>query len=81
MVQLYIQDTCPFCVRVLQAVREMGLVEGRDYEIVDASPGTKGRMAVQQIGGKSMVPFLVDGPTAMYESLDIIEYLKGVERG
>lgn len=81
MIQLYIQNTCPFCIRVLQAAQEMGLAEGRDYEVVDAAPGTMGRMTVQRIGGKSMVPFLVDGDTAMYESLDIIEYLKNIPRG
>jgi glutathione S-transferase len=66
---------------VLDALKTMGLAEGEDYTIIDADPGTKARMEVQQIGGKSMVPFLVDRDTAMYESLDIIEYLKGVEGG
>ena len=61
---------------MLDALENMDLAEGEDYTIIDANPGTSGRAEVQRIGGKSMVPFLVDGDTAMYESLDIIDYLK-----
>ncbi len=76
MIQLYIQQSCPFCQRVLRAVDELGLKEGTHYTIIDAAPGTPGRATVLKIGGDSMVPFLVDDDTAMYESLDIISYLK-----
>jgi len=31
---------------------------------------------VVKLGGKSQVPFLVDGNTMMYESDDIVQYLK-----
>ncbi len=31
---------------------------------------------VVRVGGDYMVPFLIDGDTAMYESDDIIVYLK-----
>lgn len=54
----------------------MGLVEGRTYQVVNAAPGTKGRDEVLAIGGKGMVPFIVDGATSMYESDDIIAYFK-----
>ena len=63
---------------MLDALENMDLAEGEDYTIIDANPGSRGRAEVQRIGGKSMVPFLVDGDTAMYESLDIIEYLKNI---
>lgn len=76
MIELYIWDSCPFCQKVLQAAEQMGLKEGREFIIVDGSPGSPGRLLVQQRGGKTMVPFLVDGPTAMYESNDIIDYLR-----
>ncbi len=76
MIQLYIQHSCPFCQKVLRAAREMGLTEGKHYMVIDSAPGTPGRAAVLKIGGDSMVPFLVDGDTAMYESLDIISYLQ-----
>ena len=47
-----------------------------DYLIIDAAPGTPGRKKVVDTGSKSMVPFLMDGEHWMYESDDIIDYLK-----
>jgi glutathione S-transferase len=76
MIELYIWHSCPFCQKVLKAVNTMGLEEGKDYTVIDSGPGTVGRMTVQQRGGKSMVPFLIDGEMTMYESDDIITYLK-----
>ncbi len=78
MIKLYIWDKCPFCQKVLRAAHELNLVEGKTYEVIDASPNTAGRDEVMAIGGKSMVPFLVDGKTAMYESDDIVQYLKSL---
>ncbi len=76
MVQLYIWDACPFCKKVLLATQNFGLQEGKDITVIDAAPGTPGSEEVQSIGGRAVVPFLVDGDTAMYESDDIIEYLQ-----
>ena len=76
MIELYIQHSCPFCQKVLRAADQLGLTEGTHYSVVDAAPGTAGRKTVQSRGGRSMVPFLVDGDRAMYESLDIIAYLE-----
>lgn len=80
MIQLYIWNSCPFCQKVLKAAREIGLKENVDYIIVDGAPGTPGRAVVEKTGGKAMVPFLVDGTTSMYESDDIIAYLRQVSR-
>ncbi len=76
MIDLYITATCPFCIKVIRAAEQMGLAEGRDYRIVDAAAGTPGRKTVVETGGKSMVPFLIDGDVSMYESDDIIAYLR-----
>lgn len=76
MIRLYIWHSCPFCQKVLKAAEKLGLQEGVDYTLVDSGPGTPGRLKVQSIGGKSMVPFLEDGDHFMYESDDIIAYLK-----
>ena len=35
-----------------------------------------GREVVLSVGGKGMVPFLIDGDISMYESDDIVAYLK-----
>ncbi|TGL76537.1 glutathione S-transferase N-terminal domain-containing protein [Leptospira jelokensis] len=76
MFKLYQYDSCPYCYRVRQAIEGLGLTEGKDYLLVEASNGTPGREEVIRLGGISQVPFLVDGETKMYESLDIISYLK-----
>ncbi len=76
MIQLYLWDECPFCRKVSQAANNIGMTEGVDYQKIAAGPGTPGRLTVQSIGGKTMVPFLVDGDLCMYESADIIAYLE-----
>jgi glutathione S-transferase len=76
MLELYVRDGCPFCRKVLDAVRELGLKEGEDYRVIDAAPNTPGRQTVLEIGGTAMVPFLIDGTHSMYESDDIVAYLR-----
>jgi glutathione S-transferase len=76
MIQLYVSAGCPYCKKVEKAAGEMGLIEGSDFELVDAAPNTPGRDVLLKIGGKGMVPFLIDGEISMYESDDIIDYLK-----
>ena len=44
--------------------------------MIDAAPGTPGADVVLSVGGDYMVPFLIDGDHFMYESDDIIEYMK-----
>lgn len=76
MIQLYVRKGCPYCKKVETAAVKLGLVQGSDYELIDAAPDTPGREVVLKVGGKAMVPFLIDGETSMYESDDIVEYLK-----
>ncbi|MFN2354974.1 MAG: glutathione S-transferase N-terminal domain-containing protein [Desulfopila sp.] len=76
MIQLYLWQSCPFCQKVVRAAGELGLKEGVEYTVVAAGPGTEGRKVVEKTGGKAMVPFLVDGDVAMYESDDIVAYLR-----
>lgn len=76
MIELYVSARCPFCQKVLAAAKKLGLQEGRDFTTVDAAPGTPGSDVVVRVGGDYMVPFLIDGDTSMYESDDIIVYLK-----
>ncbi len=76
MIQLYLSARCPFCQKVLRAAKELGLSEGKDFSTVDAAPGTPGADVVLSVGGDYMVPFLIDGDKSMYESDDIIAYLK-----
>mgnify|MGYP001117896695 CR=1 FL=1 len=72
--QLFIYETCPFCVKVRDAMKQIGYKEGEDIILVDAhQEDNKERLL--KLGGKSQVPFLVDGDTLMYESDEIISYL------
>ncbi len=76
MMKLYQFFSCPYCAYVRDQFSGMGLIEGSDYELVEASRGTPGREQVIQMGGLSQVPFLVDGDLQMYESRDIVEYVR-----
>jgi glutaredoxin len=76
MIEIYIRAFCPYCDKVINAARQLGLTEGKEYKTIDAAVNTPGREKLLRLGGKTMVPFLVDGQTHMYESLDIISYLK-----
>lgn len=75
MIKLYQFDSCPYCHRVRQTIKNLNLKIGTDIELVEASRGTAGRDEVVKLGGISQVPFLVDGNIRMYESSDIIQYL------
>ncbi|EKR72896.1 glutathione S-transferase N-terminal domain-containing protein [Leptospira noguchii] len=74
--KLYHFQSCPYCSYVRDEFQKMGLVPEKDYELIEASRGTPGREKVIQLGGKSQVPFLVDGDIRMYESRDIVKYVK-----
>ncbi len=76
MVRIYQTSSCPFCVMVVSEARRLGLTEGRDYELVHAPRGSEGREEMLAIGGRNQVPFLTDGDVSMYESADIIQYLR-----
>lgn len=74
MLTLYYKPTCPFCQDVLGEAEEMGL----KFNLKDIS--TDATLAEELIarGGKRQVPYLVDEEknTEMYESRDIIKYLR-----
>ena len=74
MLTLYFKPTCPYCQRVLGEVEEMGL----KLDLRDISADESVAAELEEKGGKRQVPFLVDGEkgTSMYESGDIIDYLK-----
>ncbi|MFA5083635.1 MAG: glutathione S-transferase N-terminal domain-containing protein [Hydrogenophilaceae bacterium] len=75
---LYQFQTCPFCIKVRQELRRLSL----NIELRDAQYDAGHREALLQGGGRSMVPCLriIDGQGNsrwLYESGDIIEYLRG----
>ena len=75
MFELFILETCPYCKKVTDFLEK----EGVKYQKIDIS-NKESEESLIQIGGKRQVPFLIDTErnVQMYESNDIIEYLKTV---
>jgi glutaredoxin len=74
---LYQFQACPFCVKVRRALRRHGL----NVELRDARNDPAHRQALIDGGGRLKVPCLQiandnGDPTWLYESDDIISYLK-----
>ncbi|CRH93949.1 Glutathione S-transferase, N-terminal domain [Peptoniphilus asaccharolyticus DSM 20463] len=71
--KLYYKPTCPYCVKVLNYMGENN-IETIELLNVDEIDGL--RAELNERGGKTQVPALdIDGKI-MYESDDIVEYLK-----
>ncbi len=75
MFDLYILESCPYCKKVMSFMDDRGV----KYNKIDTSEKAS-EEALVKAGGKRQVPFLVDKDRniQMYESNDIIEYLKTV---
>ena len=73
MLTLYYRPACPFCRRVMAVLDRLNL----EVEMKDISDSAIQAELVAR-GGKSMVPYLVDGAQAveMYESDDIVAHLQ-----
>lgn len=75
MLDLFILETCPYCKKVMDFLDK----ESIKYNKIDIN-NKDSENSLIQIGGKRQVPFLVDNERniQMYESDDIIEYLKTI---
>ena len=71
--ELYKKKTCPFCQRVLSYLETSGRTDVTFADIIEV-PGAEERLI--EIGGKRQVPCLVIDGEPLYESLDIIQWLK-----
>lgn len=73
MIDLFVLENCPYCKKVMNYMDENGM----KYNKIDIS-NKASEEALINIGGKRQVPFMVDKDRniQMYESSDIIEYLK-----
>ena len=79
---LYHFETCPYCIRVRRVMEQLGL----EMELRDIHKNRQHHQDLVQGGGNQMVPCLrihhSDGTDHwMYESDDIIEFLKARSRG
>ena len=75
MFDLYMLETCPYCKKVMSFLDENGI----KYNKINIE-NKSNEDALIKMGGKRQVPFLVDKDrnVQMYESSDIVEYLKTV---
>lgn len=73
---LYYYDSCPFCIRVLMAIRQLGL----DIELRNILSDPQHRADLTAARGRATVPVLrisADGGDEwMPESVDIVAYLR-----
>lgn len=77
MLTLYALPTCQYCAKVRETLNTMGL-EFTELNIEEEENEKK----LIELGGKRQVPYLIDDKTdtQMYESGDIIEYLKKTKK-
>ena len=69
---LYYKPTCPFCAKVLDFMEEDGIeLPLRNILTDDAALKT-----LIEVGGKKQVPCLFIDGAPLYESNDIIDYLR-----
>jgi|SRR5215470_9609270 len=74
LLELYDFEGCPYCRKVREVLSELDL----DYLAHPVAHGSPRRKELLQLGGKVQAPYLIDPNTGtrLYESDDIIEYLK-----
>ncbi|MDO5690052.1 MAG: glutaredoxin [Tissierellia bacterium] len=69
---LYYKKLCPYCVKVLRMMEKNNL----DFEKRNIDTNPEYREELERVGGSAQVPCLFIDGKPMYESADIIEYLK-----
>jgi glutaredoxin len=69
---LYYRPTCPFCQKVLSYMEGDGI----ELPLRDINEDDDARATLVEVGGKQQVPCLFVDGAPLYESDDIITYLK-----
>ena len=71
MITLYINPTCPYCVKTMKVAHELNIpLDLRDVHTPEMLE------ELVRVGGKKQFPYMVDTErgVAMYESDDIMQY-------
>ncbi len=71
--KLYMFETCPFCRKVINELEKTGR---KDVVFCDIRKDDKYRQELISVGGKEQVPCLFIDGRPLYESNDIIDWLK-----
>ena len=69
---LYIRNSCPYCTKVTKYLKK----EKKTVPTKDIGKDRQAAHELIQIGGKRQVPCLVINGQALYESSDILHWLK-----
>ncbi|MCR5627403.1 MAG: glutaredoxin [Lachnospiraceae bacterium] len=70
---LYMMETCPFCKRVIREIEAQGRT---DIKLRDITKSEEDRETLNRVGGKEQVPCLFIDGQPLYESMDIINWMK-----
>lgn len=74
---LYMFETCPYCQKVMREIQ----AEGRtDIVFHDIHKEEEDRQTLIHVGGKEQVPCLFIDGVPMYESDDIVVWLKSHQK-
>lgn len=71
--ELYKMSTCPYCRKVMEYIASTGRT---DITYHDINEDKEAEQTLVTLGGKRQVPCLFIDGKPMYESMDIIEWLK-----
>ncbi|QQK08461.1 glutaredoxin family protein [Miniphocaeibacter halophilus] len=72
--ELFYKDVCPYCQKVFRFIDKYNLRDKITFTNISSNPADKDRLI--EVGGSVQVPCLFIDDKPMYESSDIIEYLK-----
>lgn len=73
--KLFSATYCPFCDRVVKYIKDNNI---ENIEVINIDENKEMRDFLIEKGGKKQVPCLFIDDEPMYESREIIEYLKGL---
>lgn len=71
--ELFMFETCPYCQRVMREIESSGRT---DIELHNIHENYLDKVRLIEEGGKEQVPCLFIDGKPMYESLDIIDWLR-----
>lgn len=71
--KLYMFETCPFCRKVINELEQTGR---KDVTFCDIRKNEDHRLELIKVGGKAQVPCLIIDGKPLYESDDIIKWLR-----
>lgn len=71
---LYYYDACPYCQKVLRAMRQLGIKN--EITLKNILRSQEAADTLVRVGGKRQVPCLFIDGAPMYESDDIVAWLQ-----